>query len=145
MHINTSNIIKIFLGFSGALHCSNLAVTSAPGTVGASQQVVPGQPQGPSSPARCPPEGPAAAKKNPAVLRYKEQQGRQQGGAPYFALKWGVGWSSGILGRAGPGGTPPRAIPPPVTLWLLVVRNSELRAFFFVCSRQGRKHAGSSC
>eukprot|EP00667_Euglena_gracilis_P014255 EG_transcript_14756 len=36
-------------------------------------------------------------KKNPAVLRYKEQQGRQQGGAPYFALKWGVGWSSGIL------------------------------------------------
>eukprot|EP00668_Euglena_longa_P040111 GGOE01052336.1.p1 GENE.GGOE01052336.1~~GGOE01052336.1.p1 ORF type:complete len:355 (-),score=85.03 GGOE01052336.1:388-1452(-) len=36
-------------------------------------------------------------KKDAQVQLYKEQQGRQRGGAPYFALKWGVGWSSGIL------------------------------------------------
>eukprot|EP00668_Euglena_longa_P032093 GGOE01041380.1.p1 GENE.GGOE01041380.1~~GGOE01041380.1.p1 ORF type:complete len:399 (-),score=67.30 GGOE01041380.1:463-1659(-) len=36
-------------------------------------------------------------KKDPQVRLYSQQQSRHRKGAPYFALKWGVAWISGIL------------------------------------------------
>eukprot|EP00667_Euglena_gracilis_P013788 EG_transcript_14245 len=36
-------------------------------------------------------------KKDPAVQLYKQQQDRHRRGAPYYALKWQVGWVPGIL------------------------------------------------